>query len=229
MEKKNIDTATLKKKIFLFFPLGVIAIGLMLFLPAGSLNYWQAWLFMATLFIPAIFVASYFLKHDPELLQRRMKFKEKEARQKTIIKIANLLFFIGILIPGFDYRYGWSDIPAFIVILSDIIVFLGYMLVFRTFKENSYASRVVEVEKNQKVITTGPYSIIRHPMYAGIIPMYIFMPIALGSYWALIFFIPVIVLIILRTLDEEKVLLRDLKGYEEYTKKVRYRLIPGIW
>lgn len=229
MEKKNIDTGPLKKKIFLFFPLGIITIGLMLFLPAGSLNYWQAWLFMATLFTPAIFVVSYFLKHDPELLERRMKFKEKEVQQKLIIKIANLFSIIGMLIPGLDYRYGWSDIPTFIVILSDIIVFLGYMLVFRTFKENSYAARTIQVEKNQKVITTGPYSIIRHPMYIGVILMYLFMPIALGSYWALIFFIPVIALVIFRTLDEERVLLRDLKGYVEYTKKVKYRLIPGIW
>ena len=119
------------------------------------------------------------------------------------------------MIPGFDYRFGWSNVPTFLVILSDIIIFLGYLTVFFVFKENSYASRIIEVEKGQKVITTGPYSVIRHPMYAGQILMFIFMPIALGSYWALIFSIPVVVLVILRTLNEEEVLSRDLEGYKE--------------
>jgi len=225
----DLSKENFRRKIFSFFVLGIIVMGLMLFLPAGSLGYWQAWLFMGTLFIPFIFVVLYFLKHDPELLGRRMKFKEKEAEQKIIIKITTLIFFAGFLIPGFDYRYGWSNVPTFLVILSDIIVFLGYMMVFFVFKENSYASRIIEVEKGQKVITTGPYSVIRHPMYAGQILMFIFMPIALGSYWALIFFIPVVVLLILRILNEEEVLSRDLEGYREYTKKVKYRLIPGIW
>lgn len=223
------DVGKLKRMIFLMFPLGVIITGLILFLPAGSLNYWQAWLFMAILFIPAFFVASYFLKHDPKLLERRMRFKEKEIREKLIIKLTTLLFFIGFLIPGFDYRYGWSTVPVWLVIISDIIIFLGYLLVFFVFKENTYTSRIIEVEKGQKLITTGPYSVVRHPMYVGVILMFIFMPLALGSYWALIFFIPVIALVIARTLDEERVLLKDLKGYKEYMKKVRYRLIPGVW
>lgn len=225
--KINIDK--LKKKVFLLFILGIIVVGLMLFLPAGTLKYWQAWVFMCILFIPTFFVMFYFLKNDPGLLERRIKFKEKEVQQKTIIKIADLLFFIGFLVPGFDYRFGWSNVPTFLVILSDIIIFLGYLIVFFVFKENSYASRIIEVDKKQKVITTGPYSIIRHPMYAGIMLMIIFMPLALGSYWALIFFIPVIVLIIVRTLNEEKVLSGNLKGYKEYMKKVKYRIIPYIW
>jgi protein-S-isoprenylcysteine O-methyltransferase Ste14 len=216
-------------KIFFIFLLGILVTGLMLFLPAGSLNYWQAWIFMGVLFIPVMFVVSYFLKHDRGLLERRMKFKEKEAEQKTIIKITDLIFFVGFLIPGFDYRYGWSKVPTAVVIISDIIIFLGYLLVFFVFRENSYTSRIIEVDKKQKVISTGPYSVIRHPMYAGVISMFIFMPLALGSYWALIFFIPVIVLVILRTLNEEEVLLRDLKSYKEYCQKVRYRLIPGVW
>lgn len=229
MQKKNIDSSRLKKKFFLLFPVAVITIGLMLFWPAGSFNYWEGWIFMAVLFIPFIFVVSYFLKHDPELLKRRMRFKEKEKEQKILIKIANLIFFIGFLIPGFDFRYGWSSVPAFIVVLSDIIVFLGYMLVFWVFKVNSYTSRIVEVAKGQKVITTAPYSVVRHPMYSGVIIMYIFMPLALGSYWALLFFMPMIPIIMLRALNEEKVLLRDLKGYKEYYSKVRYRIMPGVW
>jgi len=219
----------LKKKMLLFFPLTFIVLCLMLFLPAGSFKYWQGWLFIGILFIPFIFVALYFLKHDPGLLERRMRFKEKEAEQKIIIKITSVIFSLGFLIPGLDYRYDWSSVPTWLVIFSDIIIFLGYMVIFLVFKENSYTSRTVEVLKGQKVITTGPYSIIRHPMYAGFVLMFIFMPLALGSYWALIFFIPIVGSIILRALNEEKVLLRDLKGYKEYCKKVKYRLIPGVW
>jgi len=217
------------KKIFILFLLGILVTGLILFLPAGSLKYWQAWVFMGVLFIPVIFVISYFLKHDPALLERRIRFREKETHQKTIIKLANLFFFMGFLFPGFDYRFGWSNVPMLIVIISDVIIFLGYLLVFFVFKENSYTSRIVEVDKKQKVIATGPYSVVRHPMYVGVISMFVFMPIALGSYWALIFFLPLVVLIIFRILNEEQVLLRDLKGYKEYMQKTRYRLVPGIW
>jgi len=201
----------------------------MLFVPAGSFNYWQAWIFMVVLFTPPIFVIAYFSKRDPELLKKRVQFKEKEIRQKTIIKTSKWIFLIGMFVPGLDYRYGWSSVPVWFVILSDIIVFLGYVLIFFVFKENSYASRIIEVQENQKVITTGPYSVIRHPMYVGVTLMYVFMPIALGSYWALLFFVPIIAIVVFRILNEEKVLRRGLAGYEEYMKKVRYRLVPGIW
>jgi len=219
----------IKRRIILLVPVVTIVIGLMLFLPAGSLGYWQAWLFVGTLLVPFILVVSYFLKHDPEFLERRMRFKEKEAEEKRIMKVGKLLFFIGFLTPGFDYRFGWSHVPFWLVVASDIVIFLAYMFVFLVFKENSYASRIVEVDKKQRVITTGPYAFVRHPMYAGIIPMYLCVPLALGSYVALIFFVAVIPLIILRIFDEERLLLKDLEGYKEYTEKVKYRLIPGIW
>jgi protein-S-isoprenylcysteine O-methyltransferase Ste14 len=215
MEKSRLWE--LKKKILLFLPLGIIIIALMLLLPAGSLDYWQAWLFMVTLFVPFLFVVAYLLKHDPELLERRMRTKEKEAGEKTMIRLTQLLFFIGFLIPGFDYRYGWSNVPTWLVIVSDIIMFLGYMIVFAVFRENTYTSRIVEVEKRQKVISTGLYALVRHPMYAGTLLMYIFLPLALGSYLALIPMIPV------------RLLSKDLKGYKEYCKKVKYRLVPGVW
>ena len=176
-----------------------------------------------------MFIALYFWRRDPGLLKRRIEFREKEAEQKTIMKIVHLLCLVGLVLAGFDYRYGWSRIPLWFVILSAVLVFLGYLLIFFVFKENSWASRTVEVERKQKVITTGPYSVIRHPMYAGMILMFLFMPLALGSYWALLFFVPIIALIILRTVDEEEFLLRDLKGYREYYQKVKYRLLPGIW
>jgi protein-S-isoprenylcysteine O-methyltransferase Ste14 len=229
MPKQPLQIGKLRIKLLLFLFLSLICIILMLFLPAGTLKYWHAWLFIATLFIPVLFVMSYFLKHDPELLERRMRFKEKVKEQKIIIKLANLLFFIGFLIPGFDHRYGWSYIPYYVVVISDITILLGYLLIYFVFKENSYTSRIIEVEKKQKLISSGPYSIIRHPMYIGIILIYIAMPLALGSYWALIPIIPIIALIIFRTLNEEKVLCKDLKGYEEYARKVKYRLIPRIW
>lgn len=219
----------LKRKAFLLFLSSLLVIGLMLFLPAGSLNYWQGWLFIAILFIPCIFVAFYFFKHDPGLLERRLKFKEKEVQQKLLIKISIFVFFIGFLIPGFDYRYHWSNVSVFLVIISAIIVLIGYSIVFFVFKENSFTSRTVEVYKKQKLVSTGPYSIIRHPMYLGVILMYISMPLTLGSYYALIFSIPMIFVIIFRTLNEEKVLARDLKGYKQYMKKVKYRIIPYLW
>lgn len=211
------------------FPLAFIILAAILFLPAGSLKYWQGWIFCAVILVPALFVAIYFLKKSPEFLERRMKFKEKEIRQKTIVKIGNIFFFLGFLIPGFDYRFGWSAVPLWLAVTSDAIILASYFLVFLSFKENTYAARTVEVFENQKVIDTGPYATLRHPMYAGMIPMFLFTPIALGSFWALIPIIPVCVIIILRALNEEEVLRRDLPGYDAYCEKVRYRLVPFVW
>jgi protein-S-isoprenylcysteine O-methyltransferase Ste14 len=201
----------------------------MLFLPAGSLRYWQAWMVLATLYLPVGFVVSYFLTRDPGLLVRRMQFKEKERDQRIIVKLANLAFFLGFLFPGLDFRYGWSGVPAWACVLADACVFLGYAIVFFVFRENSYTSRIVEVVEGQRVVSTGPYALVRHPMYVGIILMYLSIPIALGSWWALAFFVPVIALIVVRALDEERVLMRDLEGYTEYAQKVRYRLVPKVW
>lgn len=223
------DLKKLKRKIFFVFPLAFIFLALMLFLPAGSLAYWQGWIFIAVILAPALFVTVYFLKRSPEFLERRLKFKEKELKQKGIIRIASIIFFLGFLLAGFDYRFGWSAVPLWLVVASDAVIFAGYFLVFLAFKENPFAARTVEVFEEQKVIDTGPYAVVRHPMYAGIIPMYLFMPLALGSFWAVIPFIPVCAIIILRTLNEEEVLRRDLAGYSAYCKKVRYRIVPFVW
>lgn len=225
----NAKLPELKKKVFFRFIMAPIFVGLMLFLPAGSLNYWQAWIYCGVLFIPMIFVVFYFLKKDPELLERRMRMKEKEEKQKTIIKIGYILFFIGFIIPGLDYRYQWSNVPLYLVISANAIVFLGYIFVFFVLRENSYASRIIEVEIGQKVITTGPYAIVRHPLYLGVLMMYLFTPLALGSYWAMVFFLPLLPLIIARLLNEEEMLLKELPGYKEYCQKTRYHLIPFIW
>ncbi|MBU0527585.1 MAG: isoprenylcysteine carboxylmethyltransferase family protein [Candidatus Micrarchaeota archaeon] len=224
-----MDATALKKKIFLALLATPVILGIFLFGPAGTLDYWQAWVYIAILVVPASFVVLYFLKKDPAFLERRMRTKESEARQGLIIKVSALMFIIAFLIPGFDYRFGWSLVPHEISIVADVFVFLGYLLIFLVFRENGYAGRTVQVDKGQRVISTGPYSVVRHPMYVGTLVMYMATPIALGSYVAVPAFILLIPVIVLRILNEEEVLRRDLPGYVEYCRKTRYRLIPFIW
>ncbi|MDD1757895.1 MAG: isoprenylcysteine carboxylmethyltransferase family protein [Methanotrichaceae archaeon] len=197
---------------------------------AGTFHYWQGWLYWAVLIIPMLAALSYFLKTDPELLERRMKYIEKEPEQRTIIFFGYLIFVAGFLAIGYDlHQHGSNQVPFLAVLAADAGVFLGYCLILWVFKENSYAARIIEVEENQKVITTGPYSIVRHPMYLGSIIMYLLTPIALGSWWAVPIFLLFIPLLIWRILNEEKVLQRDLPGYLEYCRKKRYRLLPHVW
>ncbi|QLJ52677.1 MAG: hypothetical protein Sv326_0502 [Candidatus Fermentimicrarchaeum limneticum] len=224
-----MDKAALTKRVVLIFIAALAVVGIMLFVPAGTLDYWQAWVYMAIVFVPASFVLAYFLKNDPKFLERRFKTREKEVKQKTLIKIASVVFFIGFLIPGLDRRFGWSNVPFEFVVAADAIVVLGYALVCLVFRENSYAGRTIRVEKGQKVISTGPYAFIRHPMYLGSLLIYIATSIALGSYWALPPFLLMIPVIIYRIFNEEDVLKRELKGYTAYCQKTRYRLLPFVW
>ena len=201
----------------------------MFFLPAGTIFYWQAWLYLVVLIIPMLLMLRYFIKRAPDLLERRLRMQEKEAEQKLIIKLLFLYFVVSFLLPGFDQRYGWSSVPVVGVIAANIVVLLGYGLYALVLKENRYASRIIEVEENQPVITTGPYALVRHPMYLAVLLMYVFSPLALGSYWAMLPTILLPVLLLARIRNEEKVLLRDLAGYGAYQQETKYRLIPGVW
>ncbi len=225
----NAKLSELKKQVFLRVILVFLFIGLLLFLPAGSLDYWQAWIYCGVIFIPMLFVVFYFLKNDPDLLERRMRLREKEEKQKTIQIVGVILSFAGYILCGLDHRYHWSNVPVLLVIAANAVILSGYILVFFVFRENSYASRIIEVGKGQKVITTGLYAVVRHPMYMGALLIYLFTPLALGSYLALPFYLPLFPLIIVRLLNEEEVLSRELPGYKEYCLKTRYRLVPFIW
>lgn len=223
------DAAKLKQKALSYFLLGVIISGAFLFIPAGSFDFWQGWVYLGVLFIPGTLASFYFLKHDPKLIERRMRMKEKELTQKGVMALSVPLFIIGFIVPGLDYRFGWSEVPVELIIVSNIIVFLSYIAILQVLKVNSYASRVVEVEKDQKVITTGPYALVRHPMYSALLIMLLATPTALGSYWSYIPFFAFFPLLVIRLLNEEEVLKRDLPGYKEYCKKTTYRLIPYVW
>lgn len=222
------DTIKMPKlKAFLVPIIIIIVMGVVLFLPAGSLRYWEAWILWSGFSALTLFITIYFSKKNPKLLSRRMKYKEKETTRKPPA-ILNLCF-LCYIIPGLDFRFDWSAVPVWIIITSNSIVFLGYLFIILVFKENSYASTVIQVEKEQQVITTGSYAIVRHPMYMGLIVMMLFTPLALGSYWAIIPSLLCIPMNVFRILCEEEVLLRDLPGYTDYCLKTRYRLIPLIW
>ena len=207
----------------------LVVMSLLFFIPAGTWNYWQAWMFMGTLLLVATINILYLLKNDPALLERRMRMREREGQQRKIIGVSLIFFLLSYLLPGFDQRYDWSQMPAWVAILGDVIVVAGFLFVLWVFKTNTYTSRIVEVEAGQKVISSGPYAIVRHPMYVGAFLVYAASPLALGSYWAVLPGLMILPVLIFRILDEEKLLLRDLPGYREYTQKVTYRLLPGIW
>lgn len=212
------------------FGLAALIIPVILYALAGTLYYWQGWLYWAVLIIPMLAAVGYFLKTDPELLERRMRYKEKESEQRSIIILSNAVSIAGLLAIGFDLRlHGLDQVSPPIVLAADAGVFLGYIFILWVFKENSYAARTIEVEKDQLVITSGPYSIVRHPMYAGFLVMILLTPIALGSWWAVPVFLLYIPILVWRILNEEKVLLRDLPGYYEYCSNMPYRLLPFIW
>lgn len=223
------ERSALIRKLLLrlsFVPLFVIVFTL---LPAGTFNYWEVYLYFGVIIIPMLFVFRYFLRKDPMFLERRSRGAEKVKEQKLIQLINLPVFMAAFIVPGLDRRFGWSDVPVEIIIITNIVILGGYLVIFNVFRQNSYASRIVETEKEQKVITTGLYSVVRHPMYVGVLIMYLPTPLALGSYWGLIPMALLPVALVFRILNEEKVLSENLEGYKEYCLKTRYRLIPYIW
>jgi protein-S-isoprenylcysteine O-methyltransferase Ste14 len=219
----------LGRTVFLRAALALPIMVLIIIGPAGRWDYWQGWMYILILVTPMFFMFAYLLKNDPALLERRMRMREKEVVQRKIISLSYLYFLVAFILPGLDVRFGWSKVPPFVSITADVLVFAGYMIFFWVLVTNSFVSRVVEVESNQRVISTGPYALVRHPMYMGVIIMYLASPFALGSYWAVLPAVFVIPLLIARIYNEEQVLVRDLPGYQEYTQKVAFRLIPGLW
>jgi protein-S-isoprenylcysteine O-methyltransferase Ste14 len=220
---------SLTTRLILRTLIAVIFVAVFLFVPAGSFRYWQGWVFMAILFLPMPVTSVYFMKRDPQLIERRLRTEEQISEQKSIIRWARLVVFASLLLPGLDYRFGWSRVPLWLTILSQLVVFAGYLITLWVMKENSFASRTVQVEEGQRVISTGPYRLVRHPMYFGAVLMLLFMSPALGSWWALPGFLLVIPLIVLRLLNEEKMLCRDLPGYSDYCLRTRSRLLPLLW
>lgn len=223
MDKKLFFQAITK------FTLGVVIIGLLLFLPAQTLSYWNAWLFMEILFIPMLIVGIILMIKSPELLRKRLNAKEKETEQKLVVKLSGLMFLVGFIVAGLNYKFGWIVLPNIVVIIASILFVLAYILYAEVLRENAYLSRTIEVQKDQKVIDTGLYSVVRHPMYAATILLFLTMPLILGSMISFVIFLVYPFIIARRIKNEEKVLERELSGYVEYEKKVKYRVVPFVW
>lgn len=223
------DMKKLKKTLFSRIVLLFVCLGLLVLLPAGTFNFWQFYAYTATLVMPMLVVLFYFLRKKPEFLVLRMKLREKEKRQTHVVIVSSVAFILGFVVSGLDHRFGWSAVPTWTAIGADLVVVCSYLLVIWVFKVNSYASRVIEVQEKQSVISIGPYSVVRHPMYLGVLIMYFATPIALGSFWGIIPFLVLPYALILRIFGEEKLLSEQLEGYKAYCEKVRYRLIPFIW
>ena len=209
--------------------LGIILIGLLLFLPAGSLNYWNAWVLMILLFVPMFIAGVVMMIKSPDLLRRRLDIKEKQSEQKEVIAISGLMFLAGFIVAGLNYRFDWIPMNKIVVIVGAVLFVLSYFLYALVLKENAYLLRTIKVEENQKLIDTGLYGIVRHPMYFATIFLFLSMPLILGSWISFIIFLIYPFVIVKRINNEEEVLEKELKGYKDYKKKVKYRLIPFIW
>ena len=211
------------------FLLGVLIIGLLLFLPANTINYWNGWLLMGLLFIPMFIVGIIMMIKSPNLLKSRLNVKEKQSKQKEVVKLSGLMFLIGFILAGLNYRFNWIELPKIVIIISSIIFVFAYIIYAEVLRENAYLSRTIEVQKDQKVIDTGLYGIVRHPMYMSTIFLFLTMPLILGSIISFIIFLVYPFIIVKRIKNEEEILEKELKGYKEYKEKVKYKLIPFIW
>ena len=211
------------------FLCGILLVGLLIFLPAGSLAFTNGWLFIGVLFVPVFILGVILFIKAPHLLEKRLNSKEKEATQKGVVALSALIFMGGFVVAGLDFRFGWSKMPLAVIIIATLIFLISYLLYAEVMRENAYLSRTVEVQENQKVVDRGLYSVVRHPMYAVTVLLFLAIPLILGSWWAFLIFLPYPVVIGVRITNEEKVLSEQLEGYEEYKKKVKYRLVPFLW
>ena len=223
----SLNRKALRGVLFLF-----LAMAALLFIPAGTFDYWQAWLFLAVYFALSLAITLYLMQHDPQLLARRMSggpTAEKEPTQKIIMWFASLGFIGLLVVPALDHRFGWSHMPPYLVVAGDALMALGWLAIFLVFKENTFTSATIELAPDQKVISTGPYALVRHPMYGGALIMLLGVPIALGSWWGVLVLVATLPALVWRLLDEERFLARHLPGYVAYQSEVRYRLVPLVW
>lgn len=211
------------------FALGVILIGLLLFLPAGSFAYWNAWLFMAVLFVPMFLAGIVMMVKTPELLRKRLNAREREAEQGTVVKLSGIMFILGFVVAGLNFRYGWMILPDCVSWAGAAVFLLAYALYAEVLRENTYLSRTIEVQAGQRVIDTGLYGVVRHPMYCVTLVLFLSMPFVLGCVYSAVIFLAYPPLIAKRIRNEEEVLEAELPGYAEYQKRVRYKVIPFVW
>ena len=211
------------------FLLGVILVGVLVFLPAGTLKFFNGWLLMGILFVPMFGAGLVMLRKNPNLLKSRLKAKEEQKDQDLVVKLSGLMFLAGFIVAGLDYRFGWYPLPKTVVIIAAVLFVISYGLYAEVLRENTYLSRTIEVQENQKVVDTGLYGIVRHPMYSVTLVLFLSMPLVLGSLFAFVIFLIYPFIIAKRILGEEAFLQKELPGYEEYLKKVKWRLLPFIW
>jgi len=211
------------------FTLGVVLVGVLVFLPAGTLEFLNGWLFMGVLFVPMFVAGIVLMLKNPALLKKRLKAKEKQSEQNLVVKLSGLMFLVGFIIAGLNYRFDWYTLPLAVSVVATILFLIAYLLYAEVLRENTYLSRTIEVQENQKVIDTGLYGIVRHPMYSATLLLFMAMPLILGSIYSFIVFLAYPLIIAKRIRNEEMVLTNELKGYKEYKEKVKYRLIPFIW
>ena len=211
------------------FIMGLILVGMLLFVPAGTVRFSGAWIFISLLFIPMLLLGVILLFKAPKLLEKRLDGKEKESTQKGVVAFSALIFLAGFVVSGLDFRFGWSKVPTAVVITASVLFLLSYVIYAEVMRENAYLSRTIAVQDGQKVVDTGLYGIVRHPMYMATVLLFLMIPLILGSWYGFIVFLAYPFIIAVRIKNEEKILTAQLDGYAEYTKKVKYRIIPFIW
>ena len=211
------------------FLIGLVIICILLFIPAGTINYPNGWLFIALLFIPMFFAGIIMLFKSPDLLRRRLNAKEEEDEQKTVILLSGIIFLLAFILAGLNFKFGWFKLPTIVIIIASVIFLLAYIMYAEVLRENEYLSRTVEVSENQKVVDSGLYGIVRHPMYTSTIFLFLSMPLVLDSIFSFVVMLVYPIIIIFRIRNEEKVLENELIGYKEYKEKVKYKLVPYLW